>query len=150
MGREEGDHARRPAPAPQGLEYPSREFAPADPTTRTTNEALQVSAAGTAVPFRPPPDQTPLPPPPRPPHRRSVSRRPGPGLSDLGRGHWCGRCGVAVRMLRSRVSPRPQPHKLTMPFREPWTVYSVQPRTLRIMDQRGGSVCLTSPSIQYR
>jgi hypothetical protein len=28
--------------------------------------------------------------------------------------------------------------------------YPVQPRTLRIMDQRGGRVCLTSPSIQYR
>jgi hypothetical protein len=28
--------------------------------------------------------------------------------------------------------------------------YPVQPRTLRIMDQRGGRVYLTSPSIQYR
>ena len=27
-------------------------------------------------------------------------------------------------------------------------VYPAQPRTLRIIDQRGGSVCLTSPSIQ--
>ena len=51
---------------------------------RTTNEALQVSAAGTAFSLHSRPDQQPLPPPPRSRPRRSVSSSPGSSLSDLG------------------------------------------------------------------
>jgi len=65
--------------------------------TRAADEAVQISRPGATLPRRPRPDQQPLSSPPRPRHRRSASSRPDPGLSDLGRGHRCGRFGIAVR-----------------------------------------------------
>ena len=62
---------------------------------RTTDEAVQISRPSAAFPLRPRSDQQPLFSPPRPRPCRSVSRRPGPGLSELGRGHRRGRFGIA-------------------------------------------------------
>src|SRR3954465_15156946 len=45
-GRKEGDPARRRAPKAKGLKNRSREFAPAEPTARTTNEKVQISRPG--------------------------------------------------------------------------------------------------------
>src|SRR3954453_13762039 len=55
---------------PQPTRKQSREFAPTDTTTRTTNETLQVSRPSTAFPLCSRPDQQPLSSPPRPRHRQ--------------------------------------------------------------------------------
>ena len=49
-GEERAD-ARGRAPPAQGPQQPSREFAPADPATRTADEAVQIRRPGTAVPL---------------------------------------------------------------------------------------------------
>src|SRR5271165_4430664 len=52
-GGEAGDHARRRASAAQRSQQPGGEFSSTDATTRADHEALQVVAAGAAVPFQP-------------------------------------------------------------------------------------------------
>jgi transposase-like protein len=52
-GGEAGDHARRRASAAQRSQQPGGEFSSTDATTRADHEALQVTAAGAAVPFQP-------------------------------------------------------------------------------------------------
>ncbi|CAA9518811.1 MAG: Mobile element protein, partial [uncultured Sphingomonas sp.] len=79
------------APPAQRAEQPGGELAPADATTGAADEALQVAAAGAALPLRPRPDRQPFPPPPRPRHRRRVSRRQDARFRDLG-GHQRGCC----------------------------------------------------------
>src|SRR3712207_9489445 len=49
---QEGADALGRAPPAQGPEQPGGELAPADATTRTADEALQVGAAGPALPLR--------------------------------------------------------------------------------------------------
>ena len=50
---EEGADARGRAPPAQRPEQPGGKLAPADPTTRTADEAVQVGRSGAAVPLRP-------------------------------------------------------------------------------------------------
>src|SRR4051812_949349 len=73
-----------------------REFAPADATARTADEAVQVAGPGATLPLRSRSDQQLVLPPPRSPPCPPVSSRPDPGLPDLGRGHRRGRFGIAV------------------------------------------------------
>jgi putative transposase len=48
-GGEKGDHARRRAPPAQGAQQPGRELPPADTTTRTADEAVQVGPPRSAL-----------------------------------------------------------------------------------------------------
>src|SRR3954454_21958136 len=77
---EAGADTRRRAPPAQRPQQPGQEFAPADVTTRTPDEALQVVSTGTALPLASRPDQQPLPSPPRPPPRQRVPCRKDAGI----------------------------------------------------------------------
>jgi hypothetical protein len=77
-GGEEGDHAGGRAPPAQGAQQPGRKLTSADPTTRTTDEAVQVSPPCSALPVRPRSDQQPL--PPAPPPNACNPRRADPCL----------------------------------------------------------------------
>src|SRR3954467_2447061 len=72
-----GDALGRTSEA-QRIEQPGREFSSADPTTRATDEAVQVTRPGSTLPLRSRSDQQPVPPPPRSPPRPSASSRPDP------------------------------------------------------------------------
>src|SRR4051794_32122984 len=91
-----GDALGRASKA-QRFKQQGGEFASADATARTADEAVQVSWPGPALPLRSRSDQQLVPPPPRSPPRPSVSSRPNPGLPDLGRGHRRGRSGIGLR-----------------------------------------------------
>src|SRR3954453_24194264 len=82
--REGGGDALGRASEAQRFKQQSGELAPADPTARAADEAVQVSRSGSTLPLRSRPDQQLVPPPPRSPPRRPVSSRPNPGLPDLG------------------------------------------------------------------
>src|SRR5215213_7899597 len=70
------DPARGRAPPEPVLEQPRRGLAPADATTRTADAAVQVTAAGPAVPLQPRSDPQPVPAPPPPSDRQRASSRP--------------------------------------------------------------------------
>ena len=94
-GQAPGD-AFRLASEAQRPEQQSGELAPADVTTRTADEAVQVAWPG-ATPFvRPWREQQPFPPPPASSARHPVSSRPDPSSSGLGRGHRRRRFGVTT------------------------------------------------------
>src|SRR4051794_21283217 len=102
-----GDALGRASEA-QRFKQQSGEFAPADPTTRAADEAVQVARPGSTLPLRPRSDQQLVPPPPRSPPRQPVSSRPNPSLPDLGRGHRRGRAGIGLRGTGLRVPCRDQ------------------------------------------
>src|SRR3954469_22119858 len=78
-----GDPAGGRAPPAPGPQQPGGELAPADPPTRTPDEALQVGPTRSTVPLRPRSDQQPLPPAPPPHACNRLPRRPGPGLQGV-------------------------------------------------------------------
>src|SRR4051812_30201493 len=81
-----GRSCRGRAPPEPVHEQPARGLTPADPTTRTIDAALQVTAAGPAVPLRPRSDPRPVPALPPPSDRQRPSSRLGPCPPDLARG----------------------------------------------------------------
>ena len=63
----------------------NNQLTPADPTTGTADEAVQVASARSALPVRPRPDQQPLPPAPPPDACNRLPRRTDPRLPGVAR-----------------------------------------------------------------
>src|SRR3954447_21040616 len=114
-GGEAGADARGRAPPAQGAQQPGREFAPADQTTRTADEAVQVSPTGATVPLGARPDQQPLPPAPRSPSCRRVPSRSRASLRDLGRGHGQQSYGLTAQAGSAPQLSSAKVIKLTVP-----------------------------------
>ena len=72
------------APPAQGAEQPGGKLPPADPMTRTADEAVQVGPAGSTLPVHPRPDQQPFPPAPSPHDRNRRPSRADPRLPRRG------------------------------------------------------------------